>query len=107
MTFTTPSDISTAELETALAELFGYPEFRPGQLPVIEAAMRGEDVLAVMPTGAGKSLCYQLPAFLLPGCTVVISPRVALMKDQIDSMRAVVRSRAAVFNSTIERETMD
>src|SRR5262249_22742496 len=107
MTSTTSSSVSPAELEHALAELFGYPTFRPGQLPVIEAVMRGEDVLAVMPTGAGKSLCYQLPAFLRPGCPVVISPLVALMKDQIDSLPPALRSRSAVFNSTIERETMD
>src|SRR6266511_5917953 len=91
----------------ALQRLFGFPDFRPGQEEVVRAVLAGEDVLAVMPTGAGKSLCYQLPAFLLPGCTVVISPLVALMKDQLDSLPEGLREQAAVFNSTVEREGMD
>src|SRR6266511_2436245 len=91
----------------ALQRLFGFPDFRPGQEEVVRAVLAGEDVLAVMPTGAGKSLCYQLPAMLLPGCTVVISPLVALMKDQIDSLPAELRTRAAVFNSTVERDELD
>ena len=91
----------------ALRDLFGYADFRPGQEEVVRAVLAGEDVLAVMPTGAGKSLCYQLPAILLPGCTVVISPLVALMKDQIDSLPPALREQAAVFNSTIEREERD
>jgi ATP-dependent DNA helicase RecQ len=91
----------------ALQRLFGYPDFRPGQEEVIRAVLAGEDVLAVMPTGAGKSLCYQLPAMLLDGCTVVISPLVALMKDQLDSLPAALRNRAAVFNSAVERDELD
>ena len=78
----------------------------PGD-PGEDRVLAGEDVLAIMPTGAGKSLCYQLPAFLLPGCTVVISPLVALMKDQLDSLPFPLRDRAAVFNSTVERGTLD
>src|SRR5919199_1346258 len=83
----------------ALQRLFGYPEFRPGQEEVVRAVLAGEDVLAIMPTGAGKSLCYQLPAMLLPGCTVIVSPLVALMKDQVDSLPPEVRTRSALFNS--------
>jgi ATP-dependent DNA helicase RecQ len=98
-----PSEDPRAELR----RLFGYPEFRAGQEEVVRAVLAGEDVLAVMPTGAGKSLCYQLPSVLLPGCTVVISPLVALMKDQVDSLPPELRARAAVFNSTIEREELD
>src|ERR687885_313032 len=84
----------------ALQRLFGYPEFRPGQEEVVRAVLAGEDVLAIMPTGAGKSLCYQLPAMLLPGCAVVISPLLALMKDQLDSLPAAVHERTTVLNST-------
>ncbi|MGQ4808185.1 ATP-dependent RNA helicase DeaD [Candidatus Entotheonellaceae bacterium PAL068K] len=85
---------------TALHERFGYPDFRPGQVKAITALLRGDNVLAVMPTGSGKSLCYQLPALLNDGCTVVISPLIALMKDQVDSLQA--QGIAATFvNSSL------
>ncbi len=93
---------SAADARRALQELFGYPAFRPGQEAVIERVLGGEDVLAIMPTGAGKSLCYQLPAMLLPGCTLVISPLLALMKDQLDSLPEPVYERTAVINSSLE-----
>jgi ATP-dependent DNA helicase RecQ len=67
-----------------LAERFGFTSFRPGQEQVVDALLAGRSALAVFPTGAGKSLCYQLPALLLDGVTVVVSPLIALMKDQID-----------------------
>src|SRR3954467_943040 len=67
-----------------LAERFGFAAFRPGQEPVIDALLAGRSALAVFPTGAGKSICYQLPALMLDGVTVVVSPLIALMKDQID-----------------------
>ncbi|MGH2584719.1 MAG: RecQ family ATP-dependent DNA helicase, partial [Dehalococcoidia bacterium] len=104
---TSPPPAADLAPRDALQSLFGYADFRPGQEPVIDAVLAGEDVLAVMPTGAGKSLCYQLPAFIMPGCTVVISPLVALMKDQLDSLPPALRERAAVFNSTIERGLLD
>ena len=63
---------------------FGFDSFRPGQEQVVESLLAGRSALAVFPTGAGKSLCYQLPALLLDGVTVVVSPLIALMKDQID-----------------------
>ena len=69
-----------------LAERFGLSDFRPGQAEVIEALLAGRSALAVFPTGSGKSLCYQLPALLLDGVTVVVSPLIALMKDQIDAL---------------------
>ncbi len=69
-----------------LAERFGFTDFRPGQQRVIEALLAGRSALAVFPTGAGKSLCYQLPALLFDGVTVVVSPLIALMKDQIDAL---------------------
>src|SRR6478735_10832215 len=67
-----------------LAERFGFDAFRPGQERVVEALLAGRSAVAVFPTGAGKSLCYQLPALMLEGVTVVVSPLIALMKDQID-----------------------
>ena len=71
-------------LEAALGSHFCYDGFRPGQRQVVEALLEGRDCLAVLPTGAGKSLCYQLPAILLDGLTLVVSPLIALMKDQVD-----------------------
>ena len=70
-----------------LREVFGFSEFRDGQEAVIERLLAGRSVLAVFPTGGGKSLCYQLPALLLPGITIIISPLIALMKDQVDALQ--------------------
>jgi ATP-dependent DNA helicase RecQ len=72
-----------------LKKVFGLAELRPGQQEVIDAVLAGEHTLAIMPTGAGKSLCYQLPALLMPGMTVVVSPLIALMRDQFDKMSAL------------------
>ena len=77
-----------SQARAALLQRFGYHDFRPGQAAIIEAVLAGRDVLAVMPTGSGKSLCYQLPAVFREGCTLVISPLIALMKDQVDSLQA-------------------
>ena len=71
---------------SAMLRRFGHTEFRPGQRDIIESVLSGQPTIAVLPTGAGKSLCYQLPAMLLPGVTVVISPLIALMKDQVDAL---------------------
>ncbi|MCX7915550.1 MAG: DEAD/DEAH box helicase, partial [Verrucomicrobiae bacterium] len=70
----------------ALQKHFGFREFLEGQERVIETVLAGEDVVVIMPTGGGKSLCYQLPALLLDGITVVVSPLIALMKDQVDAL---------------------
>jgi ATP-dependent DNA helicase RecQ len=89
------------DLERTLRERFGLERFRPGQREVIENVVAGRDVLCVMPTGGGKSLCYQLPALLLPGLTLVVSPLIALMKDQVDAL--VERGlRATLLNSTLD-----
>ncbi|HTE21177.1 MAG TPA: RecQ family ATP-dependent DNA helicase, partial [Armatimonadota bacterium] len=89
-------------LRAALAQVFGYDDFRAGQLDVILPLMRGESVLGLMPTGAGKSICFQLPAALLPGATVVISPLIALMKDQVDGLPPHLYRRATLINSALE-----
>ena len=98
------------ELEIALRKVFGFPNLRPGQDEVIRSVLDGNDTLAVMPTGAGKSLCYQLPALQLDGMTVVVSPLISLMRDQaVKLIEAGVAT--AVINSTLstteERAAMD
>lgn len=70
-----------------LKDVFGYTSFRPGQEEVINQVLNRKNILAVMPTGAGKSMCYQIPALVNPGLTLVISPLISLMKDQIDSLK--------------------
>ncbi|MBR5561149.1 MAG: DNA helicase RecQ [Clostridia bacterium] len=84
----------------ALSEVFGYDSFRPGQEDVVAAILSGRDVMAVMPTGAGKSLCYQIPALVLPGITLVVSPLISLMRDQVS---ALIQNgvRAAYLNSSL------
>ncbi|MCD6298512.1 MAG: ATP-dependent DNA helicase RecQ [Deltaproteobacteria bacterium] len=72
-----------------MKRVFGFHEFRPGQDEILEAVLDGSDSLVIMPTGGGKSLCYQVPAFIRPGITLVISPLIALMKDQVDSLRVL------------------
>ncbi|MEB2311777.1 MAG: ATP-dependent DNA helicase [Sorangiineae bacterium] len=86
-----------------LADVFGYQSFRPGQLELIESVLAGRDSIGVMPTGAGKSLTYQIPARILGGVTLVISPLIALMKDQVDAMNEV-GVRATSLNSTLSTE---
>jgi ATP-dependent DNA helicase RecQ len=84
----------------ALERHFGFREFLPGQEPVVSSLLAGRDTLAVMPTGGGKSLCYQLPAMVMEGVTLVVSPLIALMKDQVDGL---VRKGvpATMINSTL------
>lgn len=98
------SEVSTeqamASAHAALKEHFGYDCFRPGQETLVEAILSGRDCLGVMPTGAGKSICYQIPGVVLPGLTLVVSPLVSLMGDQV---RALLDAgvRGSYLNSTL------
>ncbi|MEO7599550.1 MAG: DEAD/DEAH box helicase, partial [Opitutus sp.] len=92
--------VVTTDLHSILKRTFGYGVFRPLQQEIIEATLAGQDVFALLPTGGGKSLCFQLPALSRPGLTVVVSPLIALMKDQVDQLQA--SGVAATFlNSTL------
>jgi ATP-dependent DNA helicase RecQ len=90
-----------AELKAELKRIFGFDEFRAGQEAVVRDALAGRDVLALMPTGGGKSLCFQLPALLQPGVTLVVSPLIALMQDQVRLLRDN-DIRASFINSSLE-----
>jgi ATP-dependent DNA helicase RecQ len=87
-----------------LRDVFGYEEFRPGQEKIIQAVLAGRDCIGVMPTGAGKSLTFQIPARLLPGTVVVLSPLISLMKDQVDALERH-GFRATLLNSTLDPAT--
>ncbi len=92
------------EVERAAIKHFGFSSLREGQAETIAAVIRSESILAVMPTGAGKSLCYQLPALMLPRSSLVISPLIALMKDQVESLPPAARGLATFINSTLTDE---
>ena len=88
------------DVQAALSDYFGFPGFRRGQREAVEAAVAGRDVLVVMPTGSGKSLCYQLPALLRDDLTIVVSPLVALMQDQVEALQARgLGERVALVNA--------
>src|SRR5437762_7942616 len=91
----------SAELRSALKRYFGFTSFRPLQEEIIRDALAGRDVFALLPTGGGKSLCFQLPALVQTGLTVVVSPLISLMKDQVDALQA--SGIAATFlNSSLQ-----
>ena len=91
---------SLSDAITTLRQHFGFDDFREGQREVVGSILEGKDAVVVMPTGSGKSLCYQLPAMILDGVTLVVSPLIALMKDQVDALQA--RGLPATFiNSSI------
>ncbi len=92
------------QLQAILQRTFGYTTLREGQRPVMEQLLAGRDVLSVMPTGAGKSLCYQLPALAMPGITLVVSPLISLMKDQVESLIHCGVAAAYLNSSLTERQ---
>ncbi len=96
-----------AEAEAVLRTTFGFASFRAGQAEIVEALLAGRDVLAVMPTGSGKSLCYQLPALLRDGLTVVVSPLIALMRNQVAQLRAYGIAAASLNSSNDAFENRD
>ena len=96
--------VEEKQIFTALKEYFGYDTFRPLQGKIIDSVFEGNDNLVIMPTGGGKSICFQLPAILLPGTTLVISPLIALMKDQVDGLQANGISAAFLNSSQTEAE---
>ena len=98
---------ATEDLHQRLSERFGFQRFRPGQAQAVQAAMDGKDSIVIMPTGSGKSICFQLPALELVGTTIVISPLIALMKDQADALRERGISVAVVNSSLKAREERD
>jgi ATP-dependent DNA helicase RecQ len=91
--------------DAALHELFGFESFRPGQREAVEAGIAGRDVLVVMPTGSGKSLCYQLPALMRTDLTLVVSPLVSLMQDQVEALERVAPGRVALVNAQQDSAT--
>ena len=95
--------MSLLDPQSVLRDVFGFETFRPGQREVIDAVLAGRDCIAVMPTGAGKSLTYQLPARLLDGTVLVLSPLISLMKDQVDALREL-GFEAVAINSTLDLE---
>ena len=94
------------QIQLATVRHFGFAKLRAGQIETIASVLRGESILTVMPTGAGKSLCYQLPALTLPHMTLVISPLIALMKDQVESLPTKARAQATFINSTLSDEEL-
>ena len=104
MTQTSPS---TFGLTAKLREHFGFRRFRPGQEAAVRAALAGRDALVLMPTGSGKSLCFQLPGLVMEGSTIVVSPLISLMKDQTDSLEKKGHDVAAIHSSLTARQRAD
>ncbi|HET8804841.1 MAG TPA: RecQ family ATP-dependent DNA helicase, partial [Gaiellales bacterium] len=96
---------ATTDLSAELQRLFGFERFRPGQREAIEGTLSGRDVLAIMPTGSGKSLCYQLPALMRTDLTLVVSPLVSLMQDQVEALERVAPGRVALVNAQQDSAT--
>ncbi|HEX3044942.1 MAG TPA: DNA helicase RecQ, partial [Bacillota bacterium] len=106
--FDSPSNSrpTIADAEKLLKKHYGYPSFREGQAEIIQSILEGHDVCAVMPTGAGKSICFQIPALLFPGLTLVISPLISLMKDQVDALKDVAIPSTFINSSLSWKEVL-
>ena len=92
-------------INETLKHYFGYDSLRPGQKELIEGILQGRDVLGIMPTGAGKSLCYQVPALMLDGITLVVSPLISLMTDQVKALNTIIR-RPGVQDVTGKKQSV-
>lgn len=92
------------ELEKILYEKFSYTQFRKGQKEIIQSILNEKDTLALLPTGTGKSLCYQLPGYLMKGMVLIISPLLSLMQDQVEQMKIRGEKRVVAINSFLTRE---
>ncbi|MFN4836573.1 MAG: RecQ family ATP-dependent DNA helicase, partial [Bacteroidota bacterium] len=90
-----------------LKKYWGYQEFRPGQLAIIEAILKGKDALAILPTGGGKSICYQVPALQISGICLVVSPLIALMKDQVENLRSKQITAYALYSGMSRKEVIN
>ena len=99
MSFKTP----TYQLKEALKNYFGFDQFKGSQQQIIENVLEGRNTFVLMPTGGGKSLCYQLPSLILPGTSIIVSPLIALMKNQVDAIRNVSENEAVAhfLNSSL------
>jgi len=95
-----------AKANEVLQTFFGYEQFREGQKEIVEKVLKGHDTIGILPTGGGKSICYQVPALCLEGITLVISPLISLMKDQVDSL-AQSGIHATYINSSLTGEEID
>ena len=100
------SAAATIDLKSALQEHFGFKDFKGQQKTAIESLLSGRDTFVIMPTGGGKSLCYQLPAMILPGVAIIVSPLIALMKNQVDLVRGYNSNDdvAHFLNSTLTKK---
>jgi ATP-dependent DNA helicase RecQ len=105
-----PKNRAPAQLNRVMRRVFGLRELRPGQDEVIRSVLRGRDTVAVMPTGSGKSLCYQLPGLHLDGTTIVVSPLISLMKDQTDKLQQLgvdATPLNSALTKTQQRESLE